>query len=52
MVTRRGINLNLIIGKDAPEKHVCFRTGSFWKQLALIGFVSKNLLEIRKDSLA
>jgi len=49
MVTRRGISLILIIGKDGSERSARFRTDSLWKQLAPIGFVSKNLLGIRKD---
>lgn len=43
IVTRRGINLNLIIGKDVSERSVCFRTDSLLKQLAPIGSVSKEL---------
>jgi hypothetical protein len=52
MFTRKGINLILIIGKDGSERKDRSRTVSLWKQLASIGFVSKNLLGFRKESSA
>ena len=43
MVTRRGIRLTLIIGKDGSERSARFRTDSLSNQLASIRFVSNEL---------